>query len=404
MVGQVGRIGYPGRIGLSSVQGVEAFNGLALDFVNGRYALDNPYSATFPTGWSFSRTGEGTALDTLNRLVPFATGVPRITDRGLLIEEGRTNLVSLRNANPIDTSGVGTGGSDPAAVLSIVNDAAALSAAGLSQVATSGNVWKLDNTLGTDFAEFLFYPPSGTGLALTMSAYVRGSGSALFQQAAFASPVIRASAPLPASYTRWDGSWTTPSTNQIRIRITAGSVLYVILPQVEAGAFATSPIITTGAAATRGEEIAGVTGLSSLLSGSFTAAVEVELLGATAEIQRFFDVSVTGSNRLTFNRTGGGNVTSTTVSGGSTATASLVLARNGARILKGATAVQPASFNTAIDGVIGTASTAPAPVGMTSVHLGMRNIGTGERLNGYVRRFSLRPYADTDAQLQALTA
>jgi len=43
-------------------------------------------------GWTFSRASTGYALNNAGQLVAFASGAPRITDRGFLAEGARTNL------------------------------------------------------------------------------------------------------------------------------------------------------------------------------------------------------------------------------------------------------------------------------------------------------------------------
>lgn len=40
-----------------------SFDGLDLRFPVNQYAKDGPYLVTFPSGWTFSRTGAGTALN-----------------------------------------------------------------------------------------------------------------------------------------------------------------------------------------------------------------------------------------------------------------------------------------------------------------------------------------------------
>jgi hypothetical protein len=68
---------------------------LLFDPVNGRYQVgaqrySNP--ADMP-GWSFSRASAGMASDASGNVVSFASGAPRITSRGLLIELAATNLL-----------------------------------------------------------------------------------------------------------------------------------------------------------------------------------------------------------------------------------------------------------------------------------------------------------------------
>lgn len=70
----------------------------SLDFINQNYSINGVSSslASLP-GWNFQRSSVGTALDSSGNVISFASGQPRITDLGILIEEARTN--SLLNSN-----------------------------------------------------------------------------------------------------------------------------------------------------------------------------------------------------------------------------------------------------------------------------------------------------------------
>lgn len=75
----------------------------AADFTQSKYRngamgaeVTNP--ALLP-GWNFSRASAGYAETKDGRLVAFGAGEPRITDKGLLVEEGRTN-VALWSSSP----------------------------------------------------------------------------------------------------------------------------------------------------------------------------------------------------------------------------------------------------------------------------------------------------------------
>lgn len=156
---------------------------------------------------------------------------------GWLCEPARTNKVTCRKSNPIDTTNLTKGG-DAASVLSVVDDTAALTAAGLIGVCSLGKVYKLDNSAGTTEARIL----SGASVAgaNSISAYVKGetgkigaSGSAAHLTAFAASGIyIRVKS---ENKTLVDG-------NQFDLRVDAGAVVYFILPQLEEGAFCTSPI------------------------------------------------------------------------------------------------------------------------------------------------------------------
>jgi hypothetical protein len=61
-------------------------------------------------GWSFTRASVGWAKDSLGNDVQFLSGVPRITELGLLVEESRTNFLLNSTAPVTQTTGsLGTG-------------------------------------------------------------------------------------------------------------------------------------------------------------------------------------------------------------------------------------------------------------------------------------------------------
>jgi hypothetical protein len=67
---------------------------LNLIFTQGVYrASGASYSLANLPGWSFTRASTGTATNSAGTILSFASGQPRITDLGLLVEESRTNLL-----------------------------------------------------------------------------------------------------------------------------------------------------------------------------------------------------------------------------------------------------------------------------------------------------------------------
>jgi len=233
--------------------------GLSLDFAAGRYrsgGIDLAGLAGVP-GWSFSRTGAGAAATSAGALASFPNGTPRITDRGLLLETpARTNKLTLFSANPPDLTGMTKNG-DAAATLTLVTDTAALAAAGLSGLVTGGQVWKLDNSAGSASANAAASGSVGNTNPHSLSVWVRGSGSSVRVRLSSVTSTIFA----PSAAYAWI---TTPnlsptgSGDQWSIWCAAGSVAWFILPGLEEAATSGSPIVTTGASATRGAEAAAV--------------------------------------------------------------------------------------------------------------------------------------------------
>ena len=111
-----------------------------LDFANVRYRA-SPTSpvirdpTAFP-GWSYSRTGAGFAEDLSGLLVPFASGVYRRTNKGLLVEPASTNL-ALRSQEWA-TSPWGTTGATVSADVTSAPDGS-MTADKIIEGAASGN-------------------------------------------------------------------------------------------------------------------------------------------------------------------------------------------------------------------------------------------------------------------------
>lgn len=236
-----------------------ASTGLSLDFTTGTYrsgGVDLGGLANVP-GWSFSRTGAGTSSSMAGVWTSFTTGTPRVTDRGLLLEaSARTNKLTVHSANPPDLTGMTKTG-DAAATLTRVSDTAALTAAGLSGLAAGGQVWKLDNSSGSASATVAAQGAVGNTNPHSLSAWVRGTGSNVRVRLNSVNSTVFA----PGATFAWI---TTPNViptgaaDVWSIWCAAGSAAWFILPGLEEATTVSSPIVTSGAAATRGAESASV--------------------------------------------------------------------------------------------------------------------------------------------------
>jgi len=174
------------------------------------------------------------------------------TYRGPLIEPARTNKVTCRKSEPVDTTNITKAG-DAAAVLSVVDDTAALEAAGLSDICTSGMVYKLDNSAGTTDARANISGATGNINQHCPSCYIRITG----REEKYPSLRISNGTPVPGYDTavstgyicKTIGYSEVSSSAILQVWATPGAIVYFILPQLEEGAFVTSPICkdSTGA-------------------------------------------------------------------------------------------------------------------------------------------------------------
>ena len=193
-----------------------------------------------------------------------------LSDNGLHTLPTRSNKQTNYNANPTNLSGMTKLG-DAAATLTVVDDTAALAAAGLGSICTSGNVFKLDNSAGAATATAritVSEPISGPHVA-SVHARRTGSGAVVFGMSETA---VRTAIPAGTDYARFSG-YDPDGSGQLVIIADPGTVVWFILNQLEEGAFATPPIVTTGAGANR----VGNRQIASTLEGNRAFALDFVL-------------------------------------------------------------------------------------------------------------------------------
>ncbi|ABS63559.1 hypothetical protein Plav_1944 [Parvibaculum lavamentivorans DS-1] len=163
------------------------------------------------------------------------------------------NRCTNHNANPAGLVNISKGGA--AAVLSVVDDAAALAEAGLSGVCSSGKVYKLDNSAGSGVAWAWAAGQFASATPHTPSLYYRGSACQLgFAQSGGASVSgARTDLPASAAYVAAEGPAYAPSSSSRWWALYAGpgATVHFVLNQLVESSFAVPPIVTGGAAATR---------------------------------------------------------------------------------------------------------------------------------------------------------
>jgi hypothetical protein len=182
--------------------------------------------------------------------------------------------------------------------------------------------------------------------------------------------------------------------------------LRIGLPQLEQGAFATSPILTSTAAATRSADVASITG--SAFSSWYrqdegTVFADINTAPVATIAQGVFDLSEGAGSERMFQRrnTGGQIVTAITDNGvvqgdfGSVSVPASSRAKSGL-------AYRLDDFALAINGSISgtdTSGTVPTPNG---IHIG-QNLASGQTINGTIRRLSFWPQRLANSTIQTLT-
>jgi len=188
-----------------------------------------------------TRTGVGSStISTLTgSKTVYADTDPTVWKRAS-VSPTRTNKCTCRKTNPTDTTNLTKSG-DAAAVLSVVDDTAALAAAGLDKICTSGKVYKLDNSAGITAAQVVNSVTGNTN-PHSVSVYQRGGSGFLDTNQSPGRLTFTAS----TDYARTCATNITPADagKPWRVQADAGQTIYFILPQLEEGAFCTDPIIT----------------------------------------------------------------------------------------------------------------------------------------------------------------
>lgn len=168
--------------------------------------------------------------------------VTEITDptfKGLLVEGAATNKVTARKVNPTDTTNVAKGG-DAAATLTVVDDTASLTAAGMLGICTSGMVYKLDNSAGVSLAYALLSGQADTLNDHVTRAYFRGTGTGGVGLSGLAPNSFTLA---PEYVPQLKISTPDVTTRSSIIRAEAGAVVYFILPELIEAPFLGSPVM-----------------------------------------------------------------------------------------------------------------------------------------------------------------
>lgn len=291
---------------------------LRANFATGDYQANNGrfQSAAAMREITISGPG-GVSAASDGKLYVSPAGQPRVVPgRGFLREPPSTNMLAMRNAAPVSTDGWALVTNRPqGATITVVDDAAALRAAGLfdsllSAGVMNGKVVRLYNpSADTEFAVPFF---SAAGAAYAISAYVRcptGEGYITVTGGGGATPVFSGSG--------WQRVGRVHNAGQqARIMVRPRSEVLIILAQVEAGRI-TSPIVTSGKPADRGSDTLELRGRQ-LFDRPHTLVVEVEIaqqnnvertmmqlgnaLGEVMTVARTTDQALTGSQWNSYKR------------------------------------------------------------------------------------------------------
>ena len=217
----------------------------------------------------------------------------------LALNDAGTNKCTNYNANPTDLTNIGKSG-DAAATLTVVDDTAALVAAKLNGLATSGKVYKLDNSAGSAGAFANISGTAGNTNVQTLSVYARSSAINSLNVARLGTTTgVVASRP-STSYTRIVATGASVSADNIQIRAQQGYVVYFILNQLEESSFAGPVIPTAGSAVTRAIETARFSPLVEAILQRSAASVVVRGRFATTGITNRVAVGSSNARQIMY--------------------------------------------------------------------------------------------------------
>jgi hypothetical protein len=208
-----------------------------------RMAGDQRAVATDLAAFRFTRATDSYALDGAGTLTRFAPGVPRVMPDGLHMNIGVTNRVLNFTDYPIGLVGLDQGGGNNA-IVSLVDDTAALTAAGLQDLVPSGKVIRIDNS-GYDSSATVYFKvhpyPRSTDVYYQGYLRVEAAGQAARMGLDDLAGVDDAeTATTSTTYVPVGNNVTTSDhddTSRIYAKASGRSIAYVTLPYLGPGVF-----------------------------------------------------------------------------------------------------------------------------------------------------------------------
>lgn len=391
-----------------------------LDFVNDRalYAGNDAGNLTGATGYSFSRASAGTYTTAGGTVSSFASGALRRSDRGVLIEGERTNL--LLRSQEFDSASwtqfAGTVTADQTAAPDGTTTAdlftGGLTGADVRQTVTAD--------IGPVYSHSI-YIKAGTARWIMINAFAGGPRKAWYDLqngVVGATPTAGVTPGITALANGWFrltlAADTAASALFFIVRIVSadnaetgidvnGLTAYIWGAQTELGAFASSYILTTTASATR----AGSAYLAATTSGLDSAVSmwsQVLFPAATSAVQTIaqFDDG-TADNRLILRRNASGDAEMELITAGASQGIVTGGAMSNNTIHKIACSATTNALRLALNGASATPDTsATMPTGLVNIRVGA-GVSIALPSFGYHPRWAMFNSALSGAQLETVT-
>ena len=375
-------------------------------------------------GYNFTRALAAYGEDTAGNLIQFASGVPRITNKGVLIEESRTNL--LLWSQEFDNAYWSTAASAVVADQVVAPDGS-LTADKLNETASTAFHYVSSSEITISSATVYtgsIYAKAGERSSITLKL---ANGWAIEPTATFdlttgtVSGVVNATAtavPVAGGWFRLAlvGGVSTSTTGNLQVILgsstyagTPGNGVYIWQADLQAGSFITSPIPTTSTSATRPADVFYFASGTVPLQSAMTLVAQTGAVANTSAARWMFQTGADTTN----NRIGLAAALALTtlvpryVQAGSGKSASDITgvlsaaSDNTAAIAFSIGGNVRAAANGLLSGTPGSDPTAlPAP---GNFNIGADNSGSFQ-FNGYIKRIVVYPFAASDAQLQSISS
>jgi hypothetical protein len=379
---------------------------------------------------TFTRASNATYFDANGTLQTAANDTPRFDhdpeaagnpSRGLLIEEARTNLLirsaeftnaswTKTNVTATDGQSAPDGTTNADAILETVDSGLHFTQQTVTVATTATHTYSVFlKANGRNFASVFVREGVNSGATYVSATVDLSNGTVSGATVGTASIQSIGNGWYRVSLSASIDSGTRYA--QVRIREDASTTSYAgditkgILAwgaQLEAGAFPTSYIPTTTAAATRSADSAVVTPISSFYNqAEGTLFAETSFL-ATAGWALVADDNTTSNRHLLAYS---GNIPSytTLVGAASQASISIGLAASAGDIIRHIGSYKENDFQAARNGTLGTADTSgTTPAGLSHLRIGTRT-GSSDRFNGHIRKIAYWPRRLSNTLLQQLT-
>ena len=374
--------------------------------------LDFVSNETLDSRITFTRASSATRVNSSGLIEAVASNAPRfdydpvtLQPKGLLIEEQRTNLLTYSeqfgNAEWTIGTGTVTANSKTAPDGTLTADMYTTTGTSAQSIYQSATV-----TASTSYT-VSFYVLLGSLLPSNFTIAIYNNTGASF----IAADVIPMQTPTASGWTRISYTFTTPvGCTSVRVYpfrygpAISSSTFYIWGAQLEAGAFPTSYIPTTTAAATRAADVALMTGAnfsSWYRQDEGTLFVDGETAGGTSP--GFVAVQNAGLTHFTrITRSFSQAATLVNMAGVDQAAIFSGTTFNTGKFVNIATAYKINDFSQVLNGATAVVDSAGSVPTVDTAQIG--GGGYANYLNGHIRRIAYFPRRLSNAELQGITA